>query len=50
MTFILMGEILRILYNALTIVRLSMMLLKDRRKTTPFDRSVVLNDFFMIAD
>lgn len=49
-TFILIGEILKILSKAFTIVKLSTMLLKESFITMPFDRSVVLNDFFMMND
>ena len=45
-----MGDILRILSKALTMVRLSTMLLNDNFITIPLDKSVVLNDFFMIKD
>lgn len=50
MTLILIGEILSILYNAWTIVRLSIILLNESRMTTPFERSAVLKDFFTIED
>ena len=47
---ILIGDILIILSKALTIVKLSTILLNDNFITTPLDKSVVLNDFIIIAD